>query len=138
MTVDPFFSDDEQEQEPNHEPVEGGETEAESHYAPQFGYETEYLDRIIRGLTSRMTLVELAPDIYEVETASGQYRVDLQGRVCECPDCHFREQVCKHLFRVILEKEYDLDPYPLWKDSPLVEDRRPVHEAAPPIVSESR
>lgn len=136
MTVDDsFFAD---HQPPGDEP-EDDEREAadDRHYAPQFGHEQEYLDRILRGLTSRMTLVELAPDIYEVETATGEYRLDLQGRVCECPDCQYRDQICKHLHRVILETEYGLDPYPLWKDSPLTEDERPEHTETP-IVTDAQ
>jgi hypothetical protein len=41
--------------------------------------------------------------VYEVDTESGSYRVDVGAGRCTCPDHRFRNARCKHLRRVAIE-----------------------------------
>lgn len=105
-------------------PVDGtladeGATDGEAtHSTPTFGLEVDYTARIESALCARMTITEMAPEMYHVETDGGDYHVDLRERVCECPDCRYRDCTCKHYYRCYLLDEYGIGEYSLLKDEP--------------------
>lgn len=68
--------------------------------------------RTLRAATDHMSVIEEARALFQVITASGDYRVDLAEPACTCPDFQYRDEVreCKHLRRVRLEVgQVDID-----------------------------
>lgn len=59
--------------------------------------------RSLRARADPMLVRALRDDRYVVETDSGTYVVDLEGRDCTCPDHAIRGALCKHLRRVAIE-----------------------------------
>lgn len=62
-----------------------------------------FTGRARRARTEPMTVRPLRDDRYVVETESGTYVVDLDGRSCTCPDAAIRGARCKHIRRVAIE-----------------------------------
>ncbi|MWG36538.1 SWIM zinc finger family protein [Halomarina oriensis] len=59
--------------------------------------------RCLAALTSPMRVTDVAPDLYEVASESGNtYTVDVREQVCSCPQSTYRDIRCKHLVRVAL------------------------------------
>lgn len=60
--------------------------------------------RDARALTQSMTAIPIrdAPGMFDVVTATGQYRVDVRTQSCECDDARYRDPDggCKHARRV--------------------------------------
>lgn len=62
---------------------------------------TELTDRDVRALTEYLTVLPVAPGMFEVVSQSGKsYTVDNRTDTCECPDNEYRDIRCKHLRRV--------------------------------------
>jgi hypothetical protein len=59
-----------------------------------------------------MAVTAFGTDVYEVETDSGSYLVDVGAGRCTCPDHRFRDARCKHLRRVAIEINEGLVPPP--------------------------
>ena len=58
--------------------------------------------RAVRALTSKMSVLPAAPDVYTVVSDSGrEYTVDVRDGVCECGDSTHRSVTCKHQFRAL-------------------------------------
>ena len=74
-----------------------------------FKHEIDKRDR--RALSERLTVVDYAPDIYQVYSEEGtEYLVDIRTPSCTCPDFMYREPDCKHIRRARIEAgQYDLD-----------------------------
>lgn len=64
-----------------------------------------------RAVGERLTVLEYAPDIYQVYSEAGEeYLVETRAPSCTCPDFRYREADCKHIRRARIEAgEYDLD-----------------------------
>jgi hypothetical protein len=65
--------------------------------------EGEFDERSRRARTEAMAVRGLGSGTYTVDTAGGNYLVDLPGGRCTCPDHRFRGVRCKHLRRVAIE-----------------------------------
>ncbi len=63
----------------------------------------EFADRSLRARTEPMAVHSFGTNLYEVETDSGSYLVDVGAGRCACPDHQFRGARCKHLRRVAIE-----------------------------------
>jgi hypothetical protein len=65
----------------------------------------EIADRDRRAATEAMTVVNTAPAMFAVYTATEVYRVDLKIGGCTCPDSQYRRdeiEYCKHERRVLM------------------------------------
>ena len=68
----------------------------------------EDLELDARALVEYMTVLDdgdvrarSSEELYTVTTQSGStYLVDVSLPACECPDCQYRDRVCKHIRRV--------------------------------------
>lgn len=64
-------------------------------------------DRVDRALQDPMSIDELAPGVFEVQTLAGEtYRVDPSLGACQCEDFEYRtsqtdDLVCKHVLAVV-------------------------------------
>jgi hypothetical protein len=69
--------------------------------------------RSLRAWTEQMAVTPLGGGIYRVESESGnEYRVDLPGGRCTCPDHRYRGGRCKHRRRVAIEVTTGRTPPP--------------------------
>lgn len=61
-------------------------------------------DRLRRALSEPMTLTQVGPDRYKVETGKDrEYEVDLRTMECDCPDFSMRDvDRCKHIYKGLL------------------------------------
>jgi predicted RNA-binding Zn-ribbon protein involved in translation (DUF1610 family) len=62
--------------------------------------------RFVRACTQTMTVTTLAPNMKTVEHDGESYDTDLVNVVCECPDCQYRNVICKHLLRAAVVTIY--------------------------------
>jgi hypothetical protein len=62
-------------------------------------------DRVGRAFTEMMAVDQIAPGMFEVQTITDEYVVDLHGRACECEDFRNNDpEWCKHLLRAKAEQ----------------------------------
>jgi hypothetical protein len=59
-------------------------------------------DRFVRACTQDMTVTTLVPNMKMVTHNGDAYDTDLVNAVCECPDCQYRNVICKHLLKAAL------------------------------------
>jgi hypothetical protein len=69
-------------------------------------------ERSRRARTEPMAVTGFGTSLYEVETESDRYLVDVAAGRCTCPDHIFRGVRCKHLRRVAIEINEGLAPPP--------------------------
>jgi hypothetical protein len=62
--------------------------------------------RFVRALTEEMTVTVIAPNMVRVTHDGEHYDGDLINAVCECPDCQYRNVICKHLLRAAVGMIY--------------------------------
>lgn len=88
--------------------------------AADAGAVTALDERDARALTEKMTVIQEAPDLFNVTTQSGKsYTVDVQTGACDCADAFYNGAVCKHRRRVAFatgEREI-----PAWVDDSAVD-----------------
>ncbi len=61
----------------------------------------EIPDRDRRALEQYLTVIQAAPDMYDVVSQSGRsHTVDLREEHCTCEDHQYRGGACKHIRRV--------------------------------------
>lgn len=63
----------------------------------------ELTDRALRARGEPMAVTSFGTNLYEVDTESGSYLVDVGAGRCTCPDHTYRNARCKHLRRVAIE-----------------------------------
>ena len=91
-------------------------------------------DRAVSALTSKMSVLPAAPDVYTVVSESGrEYTVDVRDGVCECPDSTYRGGECKHQIRALVAT--GRLSIPSWADRSAIDPQLGAHVPETPRIA---